>query len=210
MTNLIGTGKIVGLIELSSDYLYDFYSFSNKMADFSITVQKPPFVLVPHGGWSGAGRNLVKNILQKPKPTVAATVKTVRTFNRPIEAVKKLGQGYCLDTSLMLVEGDSKSLTKALTYAPRKVFRFALWGVTRKTRLGKIGRVGIACVVGSYEIYRLVCPTDTKIDAFFRGATFTIENFLTDTNVDKLGLEVCNRISSEAVRNVVCKIVLTK
>ena len=160
MTNLIGTGKIVGLIELSSDYLYDFYSFSNKMADFSITVQKPPFVLVPHGGWSGAGRNLVKNIFQKPKPSVADTVKAVRTFNKPVEAAKKFGQGYCLDTSLMLVEGESKSLTKALTYAPRKVFRFALWGMTRKTKLGKIGGIGIACAVGSYEIYRLVCLTD--------------------------------------------------
>ena len=51
MTSLIGTGKIVGLIELSSDYLYDFYSFSNKMTDFSIIVQNPPFVLIPHGGW---------------------------------------------------------------------------------------------------------------------------------------------------------------
>jgi len=50
MKNLIGTGKIVGLIliELSSDYLYDFGSFSNKMADFYITVEKPSFVLVPH------------------------------------------------------------------------------------------------------------------------------------------------------------------
>jgi len=67
MTNLIGTGKIVGLIELSSDYLYDFYSSSKKMADFSIIVQKPPFVLVPHGGWSGAGRNLVKNIKTSSK-----------------------------------------------------------------------------------------------------------------------------------------------
>ena len=204
MTNLIGTGKIVGLIELSSDYLYDFYSSSKKMADFSIIVQKPPFVLVPHGGWSGAGRNLVKNILQKPKPSVADTVKSVRTFNKPVEAVKKFGQGYCLDTSLMLVEGDSKSLSKALTYAPRKVFRYALWGMTRKTKLGKIGGISIACAVGSYEIYRLVLPTDTKIDAFLRGVTFTMENFLTDTNVDRLGLEICNRwIVSETIRNFV-------
>ena len=154
MTNLIGTGKIVGLIELSSDYLYDFYSFSNKMDGFSIIVQKPPFVLVPHGGWSGAGRNLVKKIFQKPPSVTAKAVRTF-TFNKPIETVKKLGQGYCLDTSLMLIEGDSKSLSKALTYAPRKVFRYALWGMTRKIRLDKLGGISIACAVGSYEIYRL-------------------------------------------------------
>ena len=153
MTNLIGTGKIFGLIELSSDYLYDFGSFSNKMAEFYITVEKPSFVLVPHGGWSGAGRSLVQKILPKP---VAKTVKTVRVFNKPLEAVKKLGQGYCLDTSLMLVEGDSKSLSKALTYAPRKVFRYALWGVTRRTKLGKIGGIRIACAVGSYEIFKCI------------------------------------------------------
>lgn len=123
MTNLIGTGKIVGLIELSSDYFYDFDSFSNKMSDFYIIVQKPSFVLVPHGGWSGAGRSLVQKILPKP---VAKTVKAARIFNKPIQTAKKLGQGYCLDASLMLVEGDSKSLSKALTYGPRKVFRYAL------------------------------------------------------------------------------------
>ena len=36
MTSLIGTGKIAGLIELSSDYLYDVTSYSNfyeKIAD---------------------------------------------------------------------------------------------------------------------------------------------------------------------------------
>lgn len=211
MTNLIGTGKIVGLIELSSDYLYDFGSFSNKMADFYITVEKPSFVFVPHGGWSGAGRNLVQKIFPKPVAKTVQTVQAARVYNKPLEVAKKFGQGYCLDTALMLVEGDSKSLSKGLTYAPRKVFRYALWGATRKTKLGKIGGIGMACAVGNYEIYRLVFPTNTKIDTFLRGATFTVENFLTDTNVDKLGIEICNRwISSEVLRNFVCKIVLTK
>ena len=188
------------------DYLYDFYSFSNKIAGFSITVQQPPCLLVPHGGWSGAGRSLV----QKIKP-VAKPLKPVRVFNKPLQAAKKLCHGYCLDTSLMLVEGDSKSLSKALTYSPRKVLRYALWGATRRTKLGKIGGISVACAIGSYEIYRLVFPTDVKVDAFLRGASFTVENFLTDAAVEKLGLEVCNRwISSEVLRNLVCKIVLTK
>ena len=123
------------------------------MAGFSITVQKPPFVLIPHNSWS-----------------VAYTVKAVRTFNKPVQAAKKFGEDYCLDTSFMLVERDSKSLT----YVPRKIFRFALWGMSRRTKLGKIGDIGIACAVGSYEIYRLVYPTNTKINAFLRGATFTV------------------------------------
>ena len=110
----------------------------------------------------------------------------------------------------MLIEGNSKSLSKALTYAPRKVFRFflwALWSATRKTKLGKIGGLSIACAVGGYEVYRLVFPTETKIDAFLRGATFTVENFLTDNAVDTLGTEICNRwISSEIARNIVCKL----
>ena len=72
MTNLIGTGEIVGFVELPRDYPYDFYSFSNKIAGFSITVQQPPYLLVPHGGWSGAERSLV----QKIKP--------VRVFNKPL------------------------------------------------------------------------------------------------------------------------------
>lgn len=126
MINLIGTGEIVGVIELSSDYLYKFGSFSKKMAGFYITVEKPPFVLIPYGGWSGAGWNLVQKILPK---SVAKTVKAVRVFNKPLEAAKKLGQGYCLDTSLMLVEEDSKSLSKALTYTPHEKFCNTLYGV---------------------------------------------------------------------------------
>ena len=54
MTNLIGKGEIVGLIELSNEYLYDFNSFSNKLTNFYIRAElQPPFVLVPHGGWNG-------------------------------------------------------------------------------------------------------------------------------------------------------------
>ena len=86
MTDLIGTGKIVGLIELSGDYLYDFGSFSNKMTGFHITLKKPSFALIPHGGWSGAGRSLVQKVFPK---FVSQTVKAVRTFNKPIDAAKK-------------------------------------------------------------------------------------------------------------------------
>ena len=46
MTDLIEVGKIVGLIELPRDYIYDLYSFSNKIAGCSITVRQPKFVLV--------------------------------------------------------------------------------------------------------------------------------------------------------------------
>ena len=158
MTDLIGSGKIVGLIEFSSEYFYNPDSYVRKIGPlFSVVqIQKPSFTLIPSGGWSGAGKQLIR-LAQKPAPTVA---KTVRTFNKPIESLKKLGQGYCLDTSFMLMEGDSKSLTKAFTYAPRKVLRLALWGATRKTTIGKVGGMGIACAVGGYEIYRLVYPTD--------------------------------------------------
>ena len=117
------------------------------MSDFYITVQKPSFVLVPHGGWSGAGRRLVQKILPKP---VAKTVKAARVFNKLIQTAKKLGEGYCLDAALMLVEGDEKSLSKALTYGPQKVFLYALWGATRKTKLGKIGGIGIALNVSGF------------------------------------------------------------
>lgn len=207
MTNLIGKGEIVGLIELSNEYLYDFNSFPNKFINFYISAEiQPPFVLVPHGGWTGSG--LIKKVLPK---RFNKTIKTIRTFNKPLEAAKKLGHGYCLDTAMMLIDGDTKSLSKAITYAPRKVIRYALWGVTRKTKLGKIGGITVACAVGGYEIYRLVFPTNTKIDAFLRGITFTAENFLTDSTIDKLGGEVCNRwISLEIVRNIICKVVLTK
>ena len=46
MTDLIGTRKIVGLIKLSGDFLYDSSSFSNKMAGFYITFEKPLFALI--------------------------------------------------------------------------------------------------------------------------------------------------------------------
>lgn len=206
MTDLIGSGKIVGLIEFSSEYFYNPDSYVRKIGPLFpvVSIQKPSFTLIPNGGWSGAGKHFVR-LAQKPVPTV---VNTVRTFNKPIESIKKLGQGYCMDTSLMLIEGDSKSLSKALTYAPRKVLRLALWGATRKTKIGKIGGIGIACAVGSYEIYRIVCPTDTKIDAFIRGTTFTFENYINDNSVEQLGLKVCNRwITSETLRKFVCKVV---
>ena len=45
MTNLIGKGEIVGLIELSNEYLYDFNSFPNKFINFYISAEiQPPFV----------------------------------------------------------------------------------------------------------------------------------------------------------------------
>ena len=50
----------------------------------------------------------------------------------------------------MLVEGDSRSLSKVITYSPRKVLRYALWGATRRTKLGKRAGMGIACAIGSY------------------------------------------------------------
>ena len=71
--------------------------------------------------------------------------------------------------------------------------------------------MGIACAIGSYEIYRLVFPIDTETDSFIRCASFMVENFLTDAAVDTLGMEVFNHwISLEMLRNLVCKIVLTK
>lgn len=62
---------------------------------------------------------MVQKIFPKP---VDKTVKAVRVLNKTLEAAKKLGQGYYLYTALMLVKGDSKSLSKALAYAPRKLF----------------------------------------------------------------------------------------
>ena len=55
----------------------------------------------------------------------------------------------------MLIDEYTKSLSKAITYAPRKVLRYALWGITHKTKLGKIGGITVACAIGGYEIYRL-------------------------------------------------------
>ena len=208
MTDLIGSGKIVGLLEFSSEYFYNPDSYVRKISPLFpvVQIQKPSF-LIPSGGWSGAGRRLI-GLAQKPGPIV---FKTARTFNKPIVSFKKLCQGYCLDTSFMLIEGDSESLTKAFTYAPRKVIRLALWGATRKSKIGKVGGMGIACAVAGYEIYRLVCPTDTKIDAFIRGTSFTLENYLNDKSVEQLGVKVCNRwITSEVVKKFVCKVVLTK
>lgn len=152
---------------------------------------------------------MIKNIIQKLTPSGAATVKAVRTFNKAIEAVTKLGQGYCLDTSFMLIESNSNLYQKL--WPKVHPFRYVLWGLTRKTKLDKIGFLNIACAVASYEIYRLILPTDTKIDGFIRAMTFRLENFLTDKNVDSLGLEICNRlIVSESIRDFVCKTVLTK
>ena len=210
MTDLIGSGKIVGLIKFSSEYFYNPDSYVKKITPLFpvVQIQKSSFTLIPNGGWSGAGRNLIQKVFPKP---VSQAVKAVRTFNKPLDTAKKLGEGYCLDTALMLIEGDSKSLTKAVTYTPRKIIRLALWGSTRRTIIDKVGGLSIACAVSVYEIYRLVSPTDTKIEAFIRGTTFTLENYLNDKNIDQLGLKICNRwITSEVFRKFMCKVVLNK
>ena len=201
MTDLIGSGKIVGLIRFSSEYFYNPKSYVKKISPLFpvVEIQKPLF-LIPSGGWSGAGRSLVKKVFPKP---VSQAVKAVRTFNKLIEAAKKLGEGYCLDTAFMLIEGNSRSLAKAVTYAPRKVIRLALWGATRKSKLGKLGGITLACAVGGYEFYRLIFPTETKIDAVVRGTGFTLENYVNDNTIDKLGLDLCNRwITSEVFKRV--------
>ena len=114
MKDLVATGKIVGFLELTHDYFYDFYSFSNKISGFSIKVQQPPSILVPYNGWSGASQNFIKNIL-KPLPKTTEKVKVFRIINEPLQVVRKFGEGYCLDTSLMLVDqGGYNSLTKGL------------------------------------------------------------------------------------------------
>lgn len=87
MTCLIGSGKIVGLIEFSSEYFYNPDSYVRKIGLLfpAVSIQKPSFTLIPSGAWSGAGKNFIR-LAQKPGPTVA---KTVRTFNKPIESIKK-------------------------------------------------------------------------------------------------------------------------
>ena len=109
----------------------------------------------------------------------------------------------------MLIEGDPYSLTKAFTYAPRKIIRLGIWGLTRKSKWSKVGGISIACAAGKYKIYRLIFPTDVKIDGFIRGLGFTCEKFVNDTNVEVTGLKLSNRwIGSEAIRKFVCRVVL--
>ena len=115
MNDLIGSGKIICLIQFSSSYFYNPYSYVRKLGSLVPVVEKKyPFILVPSGGWS---RSLVR-LAKKPAPTVLAAV---QTSNKPIQSLKKLAYGYCVDTSLMLIEGDSDSLTNAFTYAPIKI-----------------------------------------------------------------------------------------
>jgi hypothetical protein len=211
LPNLIGNSKIVALMELSSDYVYDWKLY-HKLALFQPVLEHPGFVLVPRGGWAGLGK--IRTIFQKTNtPMKPTTVKKAATlvFNKPSDAIRKVVHGYCLDTTLMLTEGDSKSLSKAITYAPRKVFRYALWGVSRRTKLGRIGGCSLACAVASYEVYRLLFPTNTKVDTFIRGISFTAEQFITDSAVDELGTELCTRYIAEgAARNFLCKIINIK
>ena len=105
--------------------------------------------------------------------------------NSPKKVFKKLAAGYIVEYGMMLTEGQDDFMTSGFIYTPRKVFRFGLWGLTRKTKLGKLSVCSVACIVASYEIYRLLFPTNTKIDAFLKGAGFTAEKFLTDSAVYK-------------------------
>ena len=57
--DLIGDGKIVGLIELSSNYLYDCPNPYERFSNYYLTFRQS-HVLIPAGGWSGAGRSLVR------------------------------------------------------------------------------------------------------------------------------------------------------
>jgi len=51
MTDLIGSGKIVGLIEFSSEYFYNPESYIRKIGPLfpGVSIQKPLFTLIPNG-----------------------------------------------------------------------------------------------------------------------------------------------------------------
>lgn len=109
---------------------------------------------------------------------------------------------------MLLVEGDDNSLTRGLTYAPRKVARFVLWRVTRKTTLGKVGGCVLVCAVGSYEVYRLVKLTNTKVDTFFKDISFSTEKLIMDHAIDLLGQEIRTKyIANLSIRTMLCKII---
>ena len=56
---------------------------------------------------------------------MAEKVIAFRTINKPLQVAIKFGEGYRMDTSLILLDqGDSTFLAKGLVYAPKKVFRF--------------------------------------------------------------------------------------
>ena len=125
------------------------------------------------------------SINSKTNTPVKPGVKVFNTLNSPKKVFKKLAAGYIVEYGMMLTEGQDYFMTSGFIYTTRKVFRFGLWGLTRKTKLGKLSVCSVACIVASYEIYRLLFPTNTKIDAFLKGAGFTAEKFLTDSAVYK-------------------------